>query len=215
MFKKHPLTDYEFPEDYNLWRNSKIQLTDERLEICGHPVMESWEEPYMKTLAEIATKKGGRILEIGFGMGISSKYINDQDIDLHIIIEGNFDVYTNALNFAMNSSVKTIPMLGFWEKLVGCFSDGTFDGILFDTYPIKKEYLFTERFRFFKEAYRLLKPNGIFTHYLGEKDPKEEYNELASNVGFNKVSYKTCSVNPPEDCKYWNDTEILAPVIMK
>lgn len=56
-------------------KKENIFIDDFKLEIAGHPVRQKWEEPYMKRLAEIATMNGGRVLEVGFGMGISASYI--------------------------------------------------------------------------------------------------------------------------------------------
>ena len=53
-------------------------------------VMGSWEDPLMKRHAEVACENGGDILEIGFGMGISANYIQQQNPDSHTIIEEAF-----------------------------------------------------------------------------------------------------------------------------
>jgi len=68
----------EFTEEMKrTWAQSDIEVNDTHLKIQGHPVMESWEHPYMKRLAEIASSQGGNVLELGFGMAISATYIEE------------------------------------------------------------------------------------------------------------------------------------------
>ena len=44
--------------------------------------MMSWETPMMKKHAEVVTENGGDILEIGFGMGICSNFIQEHNIKI-------------------------------------------------------------------------------------------------------------------------------------
>ena len=81
-----------FAKHIGEWRDAQATFTEEKLEIFGRPIMEKWEDPYMKELANIATSNGGKILEVGFGMGISARYIQEHEIEEDIIIEGNADV---------------------------------------------------------------------------------------------------------------------------
>src|SRR3990167_7553369 len=69
------------------WADAKASFSKHSLKILDEPVMEDWETPYMKDLADVATAKGGVILEIGYGMGISAKFIQKYKIKKHIIIE--------------------------------------------------------------------------------------------------------------------------------
>jgi hypothetical protein len=57
------------------WKEAPAKISYDRLEILNRSVMERWEEPLMRELAKIATSKGGTILELGFGLGISAGYI--------------------------------------------------------------------------------------------------------------------------------------------
>ncbi|MBE9118920.1 hypothetical protein IQ249_23815 [Lusitaniella coriacea LEGE 07157] len=217
MFDKesHPLTKLSFLKQRERWKTEDIHVNDFQLEIAGHPVMETWEEPYMKKLAEIATTNGGRVLEVGFGLGIAASYIQENSIKEHHIIEANNQVFERMKSFAKFAKYRTILHSGFWEEISSNFEDEFFDGILFDTYPIIFEELHTARFSFFSEAYRLLKVGGVFTHYSGELEFTDEYVECLCQARFKKFSSQSVLVNPPRDCLYWRSNRIMAPVIIK
>lgn len=217
MFEKdnHPLEELEFLADKKEWAALPITLDEKQLTINGHPVMESWEHPYMETLARIATQNKGRVLEVGFGMGISATYIQNHNILEHHIIEANLEVGAIAEEFAAKSAIKTIIKTGLWEDVSVEYPDGFFDGILFDTYPIVKSELHSARFDFLPEASRLLKKGGVFTQYLGEVEITQSYKDMLSQVGFNKVDAVVVEVKPPSDNLYWEDDFIVAPIVTK
>ena len=83
------------------WSSASANITKNKssLEIYGNPVMEDWERPYMKKLAETATLNGGKVLEVGFGLGIASSYIQQSNATEHQIIEANLEVYKDLLEF--------------------------------------------------------------------------------------------------------------------
>jgi len=217
MFNKesHPLTQLEFIKQREDWKKENIFVDDFKLEIAGHPVMERWEAPYMKKLAEIATMNGGKVLEVGFGLGISASYIQDNQLEEHHIIEANDQIFERMKDFTKSAKSSTFLYSGFWEDISKNFEDQYFDGILFDTYPITLEELHTARFSFFSEANRLLKVGGVFTHYSGELEFTDEYTQYLYKVGFSKFSGELVSVNPPNDCLYWRSNQIMAPIIIK
>src|SRR3989339_375915 len=198
------------------WKGSEAVFTEHTLEIEGHPVMEDWEDGYMKELAEIACMNGGDILEVGFGMGISSGYIHKHDILSHTVIEANEDVYKRLVMFSFIAKHIIKPLFGFWQEITKFIPSETFDGILFDTYPITKEEIHKNHFPFFCEAFRLLKDGGVLTYYSDEIDSfSEEHINCLRRAGFTDIQSMVCVVNPPQDCKYWKSDRILAPIIFK
>lgn len=198
------------------WQNAPAYLEPTNLVICGHPVMESWEDNYMKLLAQIAAQEKGTVLEVGFGMGISAGYIQSQHIEKHIIIEANKDVFNIAADFARNAPKPVQLILGFWEEVIGQIPDSSINGILFDTYPLSADEVHKNHFTFFTEAFRILKPGGILTYYSDEIDNFSSDHILAlQTAGFFNIGSTICPVNPPADCQYWKSSTILAPIIRK
>ena len=62
--------------------DNKIVDTESDIE-----VMMDWEDNIMKKSAEFVSHNKGDILEIGFGMGICSDYIQAQGVNSHTIVE--------------------------------------------------------------------------------------------------------------------------------
>lgn len=213
--RDEPLKAIGFPGNPDEWREAEDCLTSERLDILGHPVMQAWEIPYMEKLAEIATSKGGVVLEVGFGMGLSAREIHKADIDEHIVIEPNKAVFTRLLQFKDASRIKVTPHLGFWEEVAPKLPDESIDGILFDPYPINAEQLYHQQFSFFDEAHRLLKEGGVFTHFSGEIEFTDEYCGYIDASGNWEYTGESVPVDPPEDCLYWTEKTILAPTLIK
>ncbi len=209
-----------FLENREDWAKEPAIFTEHTLKINGHPVMEDWEDGYMSKLAEIATSRGGRILELGYGLGLSSKAIQARDIESHFIIECHPDVIARCILDCREAIEKNRlhVMSGFWQDITPLLASESFDGILFDTYPLTKEEIHKNHFWFFEEAYRLLKPGAVLTYYSDESQNfSPEHLAKLTEAGFKEenISFEIVEVDPPADCEYWTAKTILAPIIRK
>eukprot|EP00928_Gymnodinium_smaydae_P068457 TRINITY_DN515_c0_g1_i1.p1 TRINITY_DN515_c0_g1~~TRINITY_DN515_c0_g1_i1.p1 ORF type:complete len:279 (+),score=59.73 TRINITY_DN515_c0_g1_i1:68-838(+) len=204
------------PEMMKTWQEQPVSVDDKYLKIMGHPVMEAWETPYMHRLAEIATSKGGKVLELGFGMAISATAIQSHPIAEHHIIEANNQQVERAKKWAETTAKSKVEILhGFSWDVSPTLADGTYDGILYDTYPLKEGAACKHHLDFISEAARLLKPGGIFTYFCNEDvDITAEERTMLEDAGFD-VTTEQCPVPTPEDCQYWRAKTIVAPICIK
>jgi len=201
------------------WINTPTKLNKKELLIKGYQVMQRWEDNYMKSLAAVATYRGGKTLEVGFGMGISCGYIlSSKKIKRHTVIECHPQVIKNAEKMYAKEikSGKLKILKGFWEDISPKLASNSFDGILFDSCPLESGVEFFQFLPFFKEAKRLLKDNSIFTYFSDEpKNISKMHKDKLIKAGFKNIDYKICKVNPPKTCEYWKHKTIVVPLIRK
>lgn len=216
------------PQD---WKSEKAVTDHDRLDINGHPVMQRWETPYMAELAKVATSQGGRVLEVGYGLGISANAIQHSSIEEHIILEANAEVFQKLERFKANSQLLvTIVGPALWQDSLETIRDGSIDGILYDTYPLAAEEQHTHQFDFIAKAFKKMRPGGILTYCnltsLGVLHPQySSWEELFQKTqlpyllkcGFkaSDIDYKIVPATPPADCEYYQVRTALVPICKK
>ena len=201
------------------WQKFPIRLTRTELDIGDWQVMEKWEKPVMRKMAQIVACPDYDILEVGFGMGISASFIQELGCKSHTIIEAHPRVFEQAITWRKNYAKNKIHLIcGFWEEIAKSLPK--FDSILFDPFPLvtaddlkkhTKHYEFIAPF--FILAKKLLKKNGKFTYWSHEH---KRY--CAAHLGllkqhFSHIKFHNINVKPPKTTTYWQHTSIIVPEI--
>ena len=159
----------------------------------GIEVMMDWESPIMERSAEFICHNKGDILEIGFGMGICSDYIQGHDVNSHTIIEIHPQILDNLTAWAEDKGNITI-IDGDWSDLN---LSNTYDGIFIDTFG-------DENLNKFKDfALSRIKSGGKITYW---NNYEKEYNPY----GFDSISFEKIAVSPDDN----NYTEMISNYYM-
>ena len=161
----------------NILEFSDTKIVDTETDV---EVMMSWEDPIMERTAEYVCQSKGDILEIGFGMGICSDYIQAQGVNSHTIVEIHPQIIDKLKLWASGKSNVTI-VEGDWYVVKD--SLGTYDGIFLDTYGD----LQLDKFKAF--AIEKAKSGCKISYW----NNKESENNLYS---FDSVNYEQISINP-------------------
>lgn len=198
----------KFPHTREEWGSLPAKFDNRGLQIGDFEVIQYWEEPCMREMARIASSEHGDVLEIGYGLGLASNYIQEFNVRSHTIIELHPGVFKRLATWAASKpNVKAIE--GAWEDIVSTFQDESFDAILFDAFPLSPEALHKNHFDFFPHAFRLLRKNGIFTYYSDEpKYLSGEHQEILLRQ-FTQVTIKKVAVNPGGTCQYWKEGQMI------
>jgi hypothetical protein len=145
-------------KDQKLTYSSDGRLLDE----YGNAVLMEWERPIMKKSAELVCRNGGKVLNVGFGMGIIDSYIQEKNISEHWIIEPHKDVYKKMFDDGWHLKPKVKILFGDWQWYFKYLP--MFDGIYFDTWEDNGG-------DFLMKVRSILKENGIFSYF---NNPRED-----------------------------------------
>tara|TARA_R110001599_G_scaffold68249_5_gene192402 strand:+ start:3791 stop:4342 length:552 start_codon:yes stop_codon:yes gene_type:complete len=119
-------------------------------------VMMGWEDPIMKDAASLICHNKGRILNVGFGLGLIDTYIQSHNVDEHWIIEAHPNVQNKMKKDGWDKKSNVICLFDKWQNVLDKLPK--FDGIYFDTW---KELLDP----FHEIVPNILKPGGKYTYF--------------------------------------------------
>lgn len=145
--------------------------------LADDQIMEDWQIPVMRTMAQRVSAAGGDVLEIGFGRGVASTFIQDAGVRSHTVVECNDDVIGRLYEpWKAARPGRDIRLIrGKWQDTVDQL--GQYDGVFFHTYPLNEEEFvayvsqsstFAEHF--FPVAAAHLRPGGTFVYLTNEID---------------------------------------------
>lgn len=154
-FVKEPLV---FTEDRILMKRWMVKAPQ------NSAVMERWETPMLQRQIDLLDVKDKDVLEIGYGMGITSEMIQKAGPKSHTIIE----CHPQVINYAKATFpyINNVNLIGdFWQNVI--MSLGKFDRIFYD--PHLDDYD-----AFFQLVDMKLREDGIFSYFHWENFHRKE-----------------------------------------
>ncbi|PWU15542.1 MAG: hypothetical protein C5B49_11675 [Bdellovibrio sp.] len=213
------------------WREAKAKFVrngagEEELYIEGLQVMSEFEAPYMREIAREVTIHGGKILNVGFGLGIIDREIEAlrdvTDISEHHIIELNDEVADRAESWRKQQRYPERIFIhrGHWQDVVRELARAgiLFDGVAYDAFPLKKADLHRDFIPFFETIMdiRIVRPvTGVISFYLDSTDGLgRRFKEFASSLGVHDFQERVIPISlPAEETQYWRQPFFITPVL--
>ena len=177
------------------FKDTTLTFEDDKiLTDTGSEVMMDWEAPIMEKSAEYICQSKGDILEIGFGMGICSDYIQAQGVNSHTIVEIHPQIIEKLKIWAKDKDNVTI-VEGDWNSV----NLATYDGIFIDTYG-------DESWSNFKSfAIAKCKSGAKITYWNSGEDNEH---------GFDTISYEEIPISPDDNRYMWNNEIYNMPKVV-
>ena len=190
--------------------------------LADDEIMEDWQTPIMKAMAEIVTATHGDILEIGFGRGIASDFIQEGNVKSHTIIECNDSVIDRFYNWQQKYPHRDLKIIkGKWQDVTDSLEQ--YDGVFFHTYPLNQEEFLnyvvqsvTFAEHFFPVAAKVLRKGGIFTYLTNEVDSLSRAHQRLIFRYFSSFSLSLMeSLNIPEDSQdsLWGNSMVIIKAV--
>jgi len=185
-------------------------------------IMEDWQIPVMRAMADAVTASHGDILEIGFGRGIASDFIQQCGVASHTIIECNPQVVQQCEHWRErrpNRSIHIVP--GLWQDVIDQLN--SYDGVFFHTYPLTEQDHIEQVVRsttfaehFFPTAAGLLRPGGSFSYLSNETDSLSRGHQRLLFRHFSSFTLsRVQGLKVPEDSHdvQWSDSMVIIKAV--
>ncbi|XP_020579150.1 protein arginine N-methyltransferase 2 [Phalaenopsis equestris] len=157
--------DGEGAASQEVYLSERVSFGEDRIvDAESKAVMMAWEKPLMEAHARAICcfgDVGGKILNVGFGMGLVDEAIQRYKPLEHTIVEAHPEVYDRMIQSGWGEKENVKIVFGKWQDVLPQL--GSFDGIFFDTYG---EY-YDDMREFHQNLHRLLKPGGIYSYFNG------------------------------------------------
>lgn len=207
-----------------IYLNTKLEYKDDALITSNDKdgVMMEWESSLMKhgcetIFSSIEDPNDVIVLNIGFGMGIIDKLIQEKASKTHYICEAHPDVLAKMKKDGWFEKPNVVVLSGRWQDtLPELLNKGVFfDGIYYDT--------FSEHYNDMLDLYDLivglLKPTGTFSFFNGlgadrqviydvyKKIVEIDLNNYGLNVEFKELAIPKQTLKQFDNAKesIWND----------
>ena len=169
------------------------------LDYKGNSVMMDWEDDIMKDAAKLICRDGGKILNIGFGLGLIDNHIQSHKPKEHWIIEAHPQVIEKIKSEEWEQKSNVTCIFDKWQNVVQDLPK--FDGIFFDTW---REH----SIEFHKDMLNLLNPGGkILLFSTPMYDAKNYFKPFGFEVEEHIIKLKNIDPNQKADGTFYWDIE--------
>jgi guanidinoacetate N-methyltransferase len=179
-------------------------------------IMEDWQLPLMRAMADVAGRSGANVLEVGFGLGVSAEMLQEKQLGSHTVIECNQSVVGRFHDWRAAHAGRDIRLVeGLWQDVIDDL--GTFDSIFFHTYALDEdeaaERLSSVTFadNFLQVAAEHLVDGGTLTYLTGEIDSLSRSHQRLLFEHFTSIRIEVVPLELPRDVRdaWWADSMIV------
>ena len=193
------------PDGHQMYMDNEVTYTNDGrlLDYLGNAVMMEWEDPIMKDAASLICRDGGKILNVGFGLGLIDNYIQSHNVEEHWIIESHPGVIQKMKDEGWDKKPNVTCIFDKWQNV---YQDlPIFEGVYFDTWMESQE-------DFHKVIESILNPNGGKYLYFSGRVMSKSALETWGKYGFSLEEHITKLTHITSEQKisggqYWPETQ--------